>query len=562
MKFMGIDTETINGFCRLIGLSNGKYFFIRSYEDISNFFRLCSQLNLLAYNADYDVQAMMKWLPKEVQLQLVKGIPVSYDGIFYEYIPKKFFRFDNNAVYDVHQYYGTSLKKASEKYLDRSKLDVDAANINEENIYTAKVIDYCIEDARLCFDLFSMFYGLLPPELKHVKPLSTAFYSYKYFKKELIANRLTPATNKLVKEAYHGGRFEILQRTYAKNVKVYDITSAYPYEICKLRSMVGARMVRMAIYIPDASYGFYDVEVDITDKFVSPLVLKNKGLCLYPVGKFRATITKEEYEAIKHFDHKIISAVHIYCKSEYPFKEKMEYVFHQKQTSKNPLVWKLIANSLYGKTCQSIRHYLSEVLEDEPILKSYTAPDGTSYYQYIDMGNSNFVYASVITANTRLRMYEAIKKWPNDILAVQTDSLISKRALPLPLTDKLGDWKLEEWDEAYLIGSGVYFYKMDGVWKAKFRGFNFQGTVVEDILDKLLNSDETYISFESLKRFSIQEAARLHNEELSNQILTVTKKLNINFDRKRVWLGNWESGKEIRTKSISSLAIPVFKDLI
>lgn len=561
MKFMGIDTETINGFCRLIGLSTGRHFFVKSYDDILYFIRCCNGINFLAFNADYDVQAFMKWLPKDVQRQLIKGVAVSYDGIIYEYIPKKYFRFDNNAVYDVHQYYGTSLKKAADKYLDQSKLDVDAANITEENIYTAKVIDYCIQDARLVFQLFQTFHDLLPKELKEVKPLSTAFYSYKYFKKELVANRLTPSMNKLVREAYHGGRFEILQRTYAKNVKVYDITSAYPYEICKLRSMEGARYVRMAAYIQDATYGFYDIEVDITDKYVSPLVFKNKGLCLYPVGKFRVMVTKEEYETIKHYDHKILSAIHIYCKKEYPFKDRMEYVFRQKQTSKNPLAWKLIANSLYGKTCQSIKRYVTEALEDEPILKSFTTPDGITYYQYADISNSNFVYASVITANTRLRMYQAIKQWPNDVMAVQTDSLISRNPLPLKVDDQLGNWKLEEWDEAYLIGSGVYFYKMDGIWKAKFRGFNFQGTVVEDILDKLLNSEESFITFESLKRFSIQESERLHNEELANQIITVSKKLNINFDRKRVWMDKWNCGKEIATKAITSLAIPVFKDL-
>lgn len=566
MKYLGLDTETINGFCRLIGLSNGTHFIIRSYEDIQLFFRRCNNLSFLAFNADYDIQSMMLWLPKPVQLKLIKGIPVHYDGVSYDYISKKYFRFDNNWLYDVHQYYQTSLAVAAEKHLNKKKENVDASRITEANIYKKETISYCINDARLCFELFDKLFQSLPPELKNVKPISTAFYSYKYFKKELVSNRLPRQINRIIQPAYHGGRFEILERGKyggkdnaggCEKIFVYDINSAYPYEIMKLRSMVGARYVRTSCYIEDSTYSYFHVQVEIPDKFISPLCYKNKALCIYPVGTVEAVITKNEFKAVREYDPKIFSAVHVFCKAEFPFAEKMAYVYHKKQTEKNPLVWKLVANSLYGKTCQKIRRYTTDTVEDEEILRMYQDEEGIQYSQIEDITNSNFVFASEITANTRLRMYDAIKAFPDSVLAVQTDSLISRSPLPLPVSDKLGDWKLEIWDEAFLVGSGVYFYRIGDTWKAKFRGFNFQGELVENILNNLLKSSEKSIMFETLKRYSIQEANRLHNDEISNQILTVGKKLNINFDRKRVWLGSWESGSELNSKNIKSLAVPI-----
>ena len=127
-------------------------------------------------------------------------------------------------------------------------------------------------------------------ELLEVKPISTAFYAAKYFKKELLNNRIDRKTNIIARCAYHGGRFEILTRGHFKNLYNYDIVSAYPAEICKLRGMRTFNVVRHNDYIADSTYSFFLVKVDIPGKFVSPLVYKYKGLCLYPVGKYAGII--------------------------------------------------------------------------------------------------------------------------------------------------------------------------------------------------------------------------------------------------------------------------------
>lgn len=557
MQFVGLDTETIRGYCRLIGLSTGEHFIVRTIDDLVLFMQQQHGQNFLGYNSDYDAQSILKFLPSKELDYVMRGIEIEYQGIKILYYRHKFLKFNSNWLFDVYQYYHAgTLDKAAKKFLGKKKVTVESKIFTEKTIYDPKTIKYCINDAVLAYELFMKMYVTLPKELKETKPISTAFYSAKYFKKELLYNRIPYTLNMIARQAFHGGLFTINTRGHFYDLYNYDIVSAYPYEICKLKGMDRFNGVNYKGYIPDATYGFYQVRVDITDKYVGPLIYKFKGLCLNPVGRYEGVITKNEYETIKHYDHEIIAAYHVYAANSTPFKNRMEKVFYRKCNDENKIVWKYLANSLYGKTCMAQKIYRDRDLENDDSVFDMVEKDGRYYYKIEDITKSNFVYASEITANTRIRMYNAIFKYRENIIAVQTDSLVS--AIPLDLDvdpTKLGAWKLEKWDEAYMIGSGVYFYRIGKEWYGKFRGFNFSGEKVTDILEKLLTSDKLFVNFDVLKRISIQESKRTHNEDQANFIVNATRKLNINFDRKRIWLGKWESGKELSTKVIPSLAV-------
>ncbi len=571
IDFFGLDTETVKGYCRLLCLSDGRVFRIHNLQDVMEFFFSFNRVRkaqFLAWNADFDIQALIKYFPKEALNSLMKGIEVIYSveksSMSFQYIKGKFLQFDGNYIFDACQYYGTSLLEASKKYLPEEdwKLDVDASKISEENIYTEEVIQYCTRDALAALKLFTRFHAALPESLHRVKPISNAFYSWNYFRSELRRNRPRPEVNKFFRNAYHGGRFEIYERGYFKNLYVYDINSAYPYEISKLRSLETTHYLQLPSYVHEASYSLYNVKVDLTDKFVSPLLVQDKGLCIYPTGHFEGWITKGEYERIQDHDPEIIHGFHIYAGRDTPFKEKVEELYEQKKRSGFPLPFKIILNSLYGKTAQATPKFIRPEECSEPTdAIDFVDSDGISYVKFEDISKSNFIYASEITAETRLRLYDLVKRYPDKILMVQTDSVISKGPLELPLSAKIGDWKLEKWDEAYLIGSGVYFFLSGGVWHLKFRGFNFQAGKVEACLEAVLKAKSPRVTFQVKKRYSIQEAARLHDEELGNQILEVARVLNINFDRKRIWESTWKSGTEIKRKRIRSLAVFAQKGL-
>jgi len=188
--------------------------------------------------------------------------------------------------------------------------------------------------------------------------------------------------------------------------------------------------------------------------------------------------------------------------------------------------------------------------------------DGRYYYKIEDIEKSNFIYASEITAQVRMRLYDLLYKYKEHILMVQTDSVISDIPLPLDVDKKkLGAWDLKVWDEAYLIGSGVYFYRIGKDWFMKYRGFNFSGKKAEDILEQILNTKSNYIDFDIKKHISLVEARRTHDETLANMIVDATRRLNINFDKKRIWLGKWDSCKDIQTVKIPSIAV-FLKDFV
>jgi hypothetical protein len=251
-----------------------------------------------------------------------------------------------------------------------------------------------------------------------------------------------------------------------------------------------------------------------------------------------------------------LEGFHVFANGEYPFRDKVLELYRKRKTSGFSLPFKIILNSLYGKTGQAtVKYVTSADLGEDMKVIDFVDSDGVTYVKCEDLSKSNFVYASEITARTRLRLYDLVHKYPSEIVMVQTDSIISKRSLDLLLSDNLGDWKLEKWDEAYLIGSGVYFYRKGAEWFGKFRGFNFKADRVQAILQKVLRAKTSKVSFQTLKRFSMQEAARLHDDTLGNQILEVTRRMDLNFDRKRVWLGEWKRGSDIKKKRIKSLAL-------
>lgn len=555
-EYVGLDTETIDGSCRVIGLSNGKFFKVKSLGDIFIFLETYSKspkIYFLAYNADYDIQSMLKYFPSDVLRILLKGLEVVYKGISFQYIKGKFLRFNGNFIFDVFQYYQTSLAGASKSYLQHKKTEVDVTALTEKNIYSKAVIDHCIVDAKLCYELFELFYKSLPVELKNVKPLSNAFYSAVYFNKELKECKPLSMGNDYFRNAYAGGRFEIFKRGYFKRLYVYDINSAYPYEIKNLRSLSGAKYLTHAGYIKDATYSVYHIKVNLPKLPISPLLYKINNLCTYPVGDFDGFVTKGEYEAVAKYCPDIISGYHVFAGRGYPFRDKIDFLYSKKQTSKFPLPYKIVLNSLYGKTAQSIIKYVpSKEFAGSSEISDFVDDNGVTYIKFEDISRSNFIFASEITSRVRLRLYNAVMKNPDKILMISTDSIISAEPLDLNLSDKIGDWKVEVWEEAYLIGSGIYFYRKGPEWEGKFRGFKIPDSRVVDILNKILNSQRSKVSFSTLKRFSIQEANRLHDESLSNIIKTVTRNLDLNFDKKRIWAGRWKSGMSIKNNLITS----------
>lgn len=95
----------------------------------------------------------------------------------------------------------------------------------------------------------------------------------------------------------------------------------------------------------------------------------------------------------------------------------------------------------------------------------------------------NLAWAGLITATTR-GMVGALLD--SDSLMVATDCVIARRPLAVPCSTDLGDWEMNEWGGAFLIGPGVYFLRdKEGQWQIfKSRGYAHGSIGIEEVLQE------------------------------------------------------------------------------
>lgn len=115
------------------------------------------------------------------------------------------------------------------------------------------------------------------------------------------------------------------------------------------------------------------------------------------------------------------------------------------------LVLKLGLNSLYGKLCQKLGW--NEKTRQGP------------RYHFLP-------FAAFITSTTRARIYDSIQNCMSDVIAINTDGVVSKDRLPVGVSTnkEFGKWSLEMNDEVVQLQSGVYWLRKGEWWKEKARG--------------------------------------------------------------------------------------------
>jgi len=562
----GFDTETNpDGNIYLIADNSGRY----AYN--SNGIPLSELIDFLTYkdnrytlntffNLRFDTNAILKQLPIENLKELWRFNITSYENYTIKLIPKKFLSIRKEKssynFYDISQFYNTSLDYASKKFLGKSKL---IANL--KNPVKDKIIDYCINDAILCKELTDYLlkqYHKIGLNLN--KLYSTAYVSQKYFHKYCDI----PILNRKHKWAeyafnsYHGGKFETLQRGTFDKLYYYDINSAYPYEIAQLWDLRRGYWEHKKEYDKDCKYAFIQCKIKI-DMEPSIIPYPDRNLNIYPKGDLGVNyITKNEYEYLETHKYEIEFIDGYFWKpimEDRPFTIlKKLYEFRQKLKSENnPLEHniKILLNSLYGKFIQiTVSNEKSMDFEDFDSVVD-DKDDIELIKKIYKTGNLfNPVYASLITANTRLKLVGHHNK---NIVGYATDSILSTRSLDLHIDTGLGNWKLEGSGTGTVIGSGIYVLDFDKRIE-RFRGFG--NTIKYDLKNNLnANLKNTEINFEVERPINMGEAlAHIHTYTLNDicKFKTTTKKLNINFDSKRNWERNFQDCDDLLHNNISS----------
>lgn len=575
---VGFDTETYEGKPFLLYASDKMHCEASSIEDYLEFlhrFRYRKSLNFF-YNLQYDVQGLFKWLSRS-ELEAIHYMgELEIEGYQLLYIPRKRFsvrrKKQSCIFYDLMQFFYTSLEKAAKTYLNEEKNPIDASRMNEigfiERNYAA-IKKYCLKDAELVAQLGGYFQNLCnQAKVDFNSPISAANLSERFFKQ----NADLPVfenwqAQQWAQYTYHGGRFEVMRRGYIPKAYLYDINAAYPAVMSKLFHLNKGTWVYAYKDDPTYEYGFVRCWVSLDGNYMNPLVYEAKQVRLYPKMKRRRRfLTIEEIRFIRKWNLGKVKIIDGWfwtpTEAEFPFEKLVDlYEFRTKLKEEGnalQLVYKIIMNSIYGKTVQ-LTPYYQKVYQELPKridLDIIDAPAAGSYVKRFRAGSLFLpVYAAVITARVRLQCHEMMLKAGEDVIGVFTDGIFTKTPR-FYTSNKLGEWTKQAQGELLMLGCGVYTLETKEGHITKFRGFSANRDFnLFEILGE--HPSKLEIKIPRTKVISLGEVVaqrqRLTLEQL-NLFVKRHRQLNLNFDQKRRWERGFKNARDALSGEIASLA--------
>lgn len=453
---VGLDTEGLNtGYAFLITDSPmGNHRWIRSAQDVVAFLAnpaYATSFNTF-WNIDYDVTVLMKWFGREFCTALAsKEHTAEYEGVAFTYIPRRFLSVRagklRNIFYDAAQYFiPRSLDGASKTYLGEGKIDIGSKEFGPSDYDREDLLKYCKDDSRKCClltrkllcDLHDM--GFSPNTLASPGTIMEEALVGKVHIPDI--TKIPQGALEYAYEAYKGGWMECFKKGHFKTLYDYDISSAYPYQVSELISLDDGKWFhRKGVVNPsEFTYGWVNGKVHITSPTLPSPILFRGDVNYTGYGSWHTKVFEEEARFIApnglgSFDVKDGWYFLASPRAIKPFRFEMRRLFRQKQQVQNAWLPKSMSVALYGKYAQ----------KDE---------DGNT-------GNLfNPIYASIITARTRLKMAGYALLLPEALCLVSTDGLDFDRPLPTSCLGKdLGDLQLKYSGEGVIIGTNVYTIK-------------------------------------------------------------------------------------------------------
>jgi len=528
------DTETLDGWVKVLACSDTTYLEPDSIENMLSYLtqkKYRDSINFF-YNIQYDFDSIAKSLPESNITELVEKGKSQYGAYLISYIPKKLFSIklkkDNYVFYDLFQFYEMSLDKASKLYTtgvkNEDNLDRNLIGRSEEywEEHHDEIIKYCIQDCILT----KMLGELLQEEIHN----GCGFYPKTYTSKAGLSKRyfrefcdipFFREVPKLVQyyafQAYHGGRFEVTERGRIGKCTGLDISSAYPYWISQLIDVRKGRWKNTNELHEDAYYGFYLATVDIPYMHLPPLAFNWGETVIYPCGSWTAYFTKEELECLHGLgEYEIIYGMEFYPDEIiYPFKEALTKLYDLKNnTSKEDFkyaLYKKIMNSFYGSMYEKVKMFDG----------SYRA--GMMFFP---------IYATLITANTRIQLWKKAVEYGKDCVSLATDGLLIKGNINHSNNKSLGGWENEGVGDSFILRSGIYSkgdeMRQRGVMTS--RKFRTPYGYYENLFDYIREKPElTSYPILNYRPVHMREAVK-HNQKYTIEEINVFKESEIAFD--------------------------------
>jgi len=447
---IGIDTESMtNGYAFLVADSRERHAWIRSFDDVIKFFDCEDYAHciLVAFNLNFDAGVMLKWLGKDVCVELIDNNRVSLPSCTLEYIPSKYlqFRFGNRfvRVFDVAQFFQGSLNWNANHYLGMSKIDVDSKTFTEEDYDRQDLVTYCSNDAVLAGGLGEYVVTAFDKLGVNVRGLaSPANVLESYILDQLMVRNPVHCVPREALEfavrSFDGAWFENFKAGYFPKTYRYDIVSAYPSVIRNLVDLSLGYWVHSKTRPRDALYGYAYAKLTVPKTYISPTVFTNAvGDDLRPYGTWSRYVSMGRIDWLRSRGGKaeIMNAWwFVPFTKVYKFRGVVDKFFKVKKDAKADSMekWssKIALAGMYGK-----------------FLQHKGGRAGRLY---------NPVYADEITSRNCLKVADACMQKPEAIIAVMSDCVIATEPLDLHLGSNIGDWCLKKPGASLWIGPAQY----------------------------------------------------------------------------------------------------------
>lgn len=543
-----LDTETYQGNVFLIADSDDrfldeitpesilKFLFHKKYQNAWNFF----------YNLGYDAEVILKLLGSELfRYRKTRKLSFKFQDYKMEYYPNKCLKINKGhhsvLFYDIAQFYDrkslsvayqTNIGKLAESYLEmkekRSEFSTWFYNHNKK-----KVKSYCIDDCVLTKQLAE----------KWIKLFHDAFSFYPakwpssgYLAEKVLINNgiefpkfssIPFEVQDLAYRSYFGGRFEMIKRGFIGKAFLYDINSAYPFAITQIPDLSNGKWIQRKSIHDKAKLGFFEIEADIPDvTYIPPFPFRANGQLVFPSGRFVTYVTLAELQNCEKSWYKIRNSWQFVPNSEsYPYRKFIENLYQKRLELKQngspmQLPIKIILNSIYGKTGQKINRIIGNLF--------------------------NPVIFSFITGFARAQLYRFVvdNSLEKDVVAFATDSICVTKKLDID-SQKLGEFSFEKSaSDVFYLQNG--FYRFDGKWKQ--RGLGKLGSKEIEHIDTFEKNGKLLCQLEVKRNTRLRSSILQDNLSEIGKIKSITREINLNADRKRLWLGKIEN---IESKTIN-----------
>ena len=525
------------------------------------------------YNLKFDAQALIKSMDeKDIEKLLDEDkirifvtafgremeIEITYlEGKHMQIKPIDFYldshKLSAIKMWDISQFYGKKrlndvskqiLGKTKQEFcFDGTKLDVSRLEemIRVEDMNTGEMMElpyseyyrkdietYAVLDAQLCGELTRLKKKqFVDSGVRFANPYSVANVAQKFLLENyhipeinayMFANGIYSDVAKWIVnfayQSYTGGWFEVAGNgTVNENVSAWDLASAYPYVMYHLDDISEGKWI-----IGNENDDFteilehvYPMQIGFVEAFIkfpkgnnwNPLTRKSKLGTLISPRTIQGVFTLDEIREAMKWNPDIIHfgefCVFYPDTDNKPFRPFIEKFYEIKMTapkdSAERATAKLLLNSTYGKTIQATGDKSGKMF--------------------------NPMYASVITAYTRVRLAEMIRLNDQKVLSLATDGVVLNNPNPvippleLPACYNLGEWENEAKEGADLafvcIQSGVYSLidkNTKEAYKHTFRGsasYFLKG--FENCYEFLLeNQNESKIERSVYKPYSMKES--------------------------------------------------------